>query len=479
MTYLLILIGYSALMIGLGLFWSRRVEASSDFFVAGRGLSAGLVFSTLLAANIGAGSTVGAAGLGYRDGLSAWWWVGSAGLGSLILAYTVGPKIWRVARDNNLFTVGDYLEFRYDRRVRGLVALLLWVGSLAILAGQLIAIAWILNVTAGVSKPVGCLIGALVATVYFASGGLFGTARVNALQLVVKLVGFGLALIFLLNMHASKTYLLPPFEQYGGYAAHEARMQHFHSFTGIGTSGILRYLALLVPSFIISPGLLQKIFGARDEKAVRTGVALNAFCLLLFAAVPALLGMIAFYNFPDLPNRELALPMLMTEALPLWLGGLLLGAIFAAEVSTADAVLFMLSTSLSKDLYKTFINPQADDKHLLKVAKIAAVICGGLGALLAIILRDVISALTIFYTLLSSAPLLPLIAGLYSKRFSASAVIPAMMVSVAGTFTLDWLTAGKGYAGIPSLIYGVGTGAVLMWLVSLAEQKNRLTPLPM
>ncbi|MBP6821434.1 MAG: sodium:solute symporter family protein [Acidobacteria bacterium] len=463
MTYLLILIGYSVLMIGLGVFWSRRVSASSDFFVAGRGLSTGLIFSTLLAANIGAGSTVGAAGLGYRDGLSAWWWVGSAGIGSLILAFTVGPKIWRVARDNNLFTVGDYLEFRYDRKVRGLVALLLWAGSLAILAGQLIAIAWVLNVTAGLSKPVGCLIGAVVATIYFASGGLFGTARVNALQLVVKLIGFGLALIYLLKF--SQSHFYPP-------ASVSDKLEKMNSFTGIGASGILRYLALLVPAFVISPGLLQKIFGARDEKAVRWGVSVNAFCLLGFAVVPALLGMIAFNNFPDLANRELALPMLMTKALPVWLGGLLLGAIFAAEVSSADAVLFMLSTSLSKDLYKTFINPGADDKLLLKVVKITAVICGGLGALLAIILRDVISALTIFYTLLSSAPLLPLIAGLYSKRISAKAVIPAMLVSVAGTFTIDWLTAGRGYSGIPSLIYGVATGAVVMLLLNFIERKK-------
>ncbi len=77
-TLLLILV-YSAGLIGLGLWVGRRVETSQGFFVADRRLSAVLLFSTVLAANIGAGSTVGAAGLGYRDGLSAWWWVGSAG----------------------------------------------------------------------------------------------------------------------------------------------------------------------------------------------------------------------------------------------------------------------------------------------------------------------------------------------------------------------------------------------------------------
>jgi solute:Na+ symporter, SSS family len=109
MTYLLILIAYALAMILLGAYLSRRVRQSEDFFVAGRGLGAGLLFSTLLAANIGAGYTVGAAGLGYRDGFSAWWWVGSAGLGSMLLAFAVGPKIWRVAKEHNLYTVGDYL----------------------------------------------------------------------------------------------------------------------------------------------------------------------------------------------------------------------------------------------------------------------------------------------------------------------------------------------------------------------------------
>ncbi len=76
--HLALLLAYSAALVGLGLWIGRRVRVARDFFVAGRGLGPGLIFSTMLAANIGAGSTVGATGLGYRDGLAAWWWVGSA-----------------------------------------------------------------------------------------------------------------------------------------------------------------------------------------------------------------------------------------------------------------------------------------------------------------------------------------------------------------------------------------------------------------
>src|SRR5438445_12403852 len=107
--HLPLLLAYAALMVGIGLFIGRRVKTSGDFFVAGRALGPGLLFSTMVAANIGAGSTVGAAGLGYRDGIAAWWWVGSAAIGSVILAFTVGPRIRRVAAAQGLNPVGDFL----------------------------------------------------------------------------------------------------------------------------------------------------------------------------------------------------------------------------------------------------------------------------------------------------------------------------------------------------------------------------------
>lgn len=455
MTYLVILIAYAALMIALGVVTSRRVKASSDFFVAGRGLSAGLIATTLLAANIGAGSTVGAAGLGYRDGLSAWWWVGSAGIGSLILAFTVGPRIWRVAQENNLYTIGDYLEFRYSKGVRSLAAALLWLGSLAILAGQLIAAAWLLNVVTGTSKPVGCFIAAGVVTTYFALGGLHSTVRVNVIQLVVKLVGFAVAVVYLLGTSGK----IGPLRSGAD------------NFWGSGSASALSYLAILTPSFMISPGILQKVFGARDARAARHGTALNAAGLLLFAAIPTVMGMMAYSRFPALENRELALPMLLTQALPASLGALLLAAIFAAEVSAADAVLFMLTTSLSKDLYQGLLRPQASDQQLMIVARIAAVACGAIGALLALWLPTVIAALTIFYSLLTAALLLPIVVGLYSKQVTAHTAMVTMIVSVGVTFAVNALSAGKGHWQMPPVIFGTVAGAAVMAAARLLQQR--------
>ena len=412
-----VLIAYSILLVGFGLLISRRVKKADDFLVAGRTLGSGLLATTFLAANIGAGSTVGATGLGYIYGLGAWWWVGCAGIGSLILANTVRPRIWTLAAKHGWRTVGDFLDYRYSRSVRGLIAGLLWLGTLMILAGQLIAISQILEVVAGMPKWQGCLIGGIVVTTYFAAGGLLTSAWVNLIQLVVMFAGFFLAVP--LGIAAA-----------GGWPALQPALD---ASSPLGIGGVLNYVAILVPSFIISPGLIQKLYGARNEQVVRVGVNWNAFGLIVFAFVPAILGVIAHSQFPGLTNRELALPTIMTQLMPPWLGLLTLSAVFSAEVSTCDAILFMLSSSVSIDLYQTFFRRAASDRDVLFVGRIAAIIGASLGVLLAIVLPSIISALQIFYTLMAVALSAPLIVGLYSRRPTSARAVFAIISSVAIT----------------------------------------------
>jgi SSS family solute:Na+ symporter len=386
----------------------------------------------MLAANIGSGATVGVAGLAYRDGISAWWWSGSAGLASLVLAFWVGPRIWAIAKARGFYTTGDFLEFRYDARVRAVITVLLLVGSLAILAGQIIAGAAILSVLTGAPRWVGALIGGSIMTIYFAAGGLLGTAMVNTVQLVVMVAGFLLALPFALGIVGG----LGPL-----FAASPAHFSDFGFSAGPGSGWTLLFLT--GPAFIVSPGLLQKAYGASNARAVKLGIALNAAALMLFAFLPVLLGIVARATLPDIADPNLVLPTLLREQLPAWLGALALAAVFSTEVDTCDAILFMISTSASKDLYKRHINPQASDADLLRVARTAAFIGGALGVLLSIYLATVIGALTIFYSLLGVSLFVPVIAGLYTTRPGPAAALAAI---VAGVATL--LIVRFGFVGV-------------------------------
>jgi SSS family solute:Na+ symporter len=234
----------------------------------------------------------------------------------------------------------------------------------------------------------------------------------------------------------------------------------------------LATLAIIVPPFIVSPGLLQKIFGARDDRAVRVGVGLNALGLLVFAIVPALLGMIARTQFPSLASSDSALPMLLVHTVPPLVGAIGLTAVFSAEISASDAVLFMLTTSLSQDFYRRFINPAADDRRVLRVARWTAVASGTLGTLLAIMVGSVVNALTIFYTLIGVSLFVPIVAGLYVRRTSSSGALAAMIAGVCGSLAMHLLTGGRGWGVLTPAIAGLAAAAVA-WVVTLTAVKTR------
>ena len=329
-----------------------------------------MVFVTMLAANIGAGSTVGATGLGYRHGLSAWWWSGSAAIGCLVLGLVVAPRMHRLATEHRFFTVGDFLEWRFDRSVRVLIAVVLWLGTLALLAGQLIAMAWAFEVIAGLPRVAAPALG----------------ARPGALLQRRRPAGLGLGQPAAARDPSRRLRARAPVRLVGGgrlggaaAATGPEEAATYGSFTGMGAAGILGLAVVFVPSFFVSPGLVQKTFGARRPGGRALGRARQRGGLGVFAFVPAVFGMAMRAVEPGLANPELALPRLTTDVLPPWVGGLALAALFAAEISTADAVLFMLSTSLSRDLYQAVLRPRATDAELLRVGRLAAV-GGGRGS---------------------------------------------------------------------------------------------------
>ena len=447
MTLLLaLLVAYSLALIVVGTWVSRRVRQTGEFFVSGRSLGMGLIFATFLAPNIGAGSTVGATALAYRNGLPAWWWNGSAGLGSLVLAFWIGPRIWRAASELKLLTVGDFLEHHYGQGVRGLAAVLIWLGSLFVLCGQLDGAAAVLSTAGGLSHPVGCLIGTVVMTAYFIGGGLASAARVNSVQLVVKLTGFLLATPLAIAAAGGWHTVV---------AANSSRLDFWHGTADAGWP----LLFLLAPAFFLSPGLLQKAYSARDARALTRGVALNGVALILFAAIPVALGLSARALFPDLPKDDLALPAILTSV-PIAVGGLALAAVFSAEMSAADAVLFMLSTSGARDLYRGFFRPAASDADVLRVARATALVGATLGYGLTFVYPTVVDALKMFYSVLVVTLFVPILGGLYLPRGGRWGALAAMVVGVAMLVTTHASTGGAGYGWASPTFLGLVASSV-------------------
>jgi SSS family solute:Na+ symporter len=463
--YVALLIGYSAALTALGLWIARKVRGPADFFVAGRKLTWPYIATTMLAANIGAGATIAATGLAYQEGVNAWFWNGSAAMGSLVLALVVGPRIWQLASDRGYLTVGDFLEDRYGQSVRVAIASLIWVGALFILAGQLLAGAAVFAAVAGMPKWAGVLVGGAAMTGYFTAGGLLSSVGVGVVQLAVKFAGFAIAIPILMSAA-------------GGF---EAITQtpglpdtFFDPLFSAGAASGFTLLLLSGPNFIVSPGLIQKTYGAESARAVRWGVGANAIALMVFAFLPVFLGLSARALFPGIEERDQVLPTLLLHGLPVWLGALALAAVFSAEVGACEAILFMLSTSLSKDLYKRTVNPSATPEQVLRVARIAAFIGGSAGMLLAtFVVKEIIDALRVFYSIVGATLLVPVVGGLFIRKAATREALTAIVVGMAALLTMQYGTNGKGWLN-PSL-WGL-IGSLGGFAASLMVPRVRTVP---
>jgi len=333
--------------------------------------------------------------------------------------------------------------------MRGTTAVLIWLGTILVLCAQLDGAATVLQQLGGISHATGCLIAAAVLTAYFAGGGLASAARVNSVQLVVKLAGFLLAAPIALAAAGGWT------------AAFAGSGLPSHVLDAGSREAGWPLLFILGPAFFLSPGLLQKAYAAGNERALRAGIAANGIALMVFGFLPLMLGVAARVLHPSLADGQLALATVLSTDMPFSVGALALAAVFSAELSAADAVLFMLSTSGARDIYKRFINVEATDAQVLRAARVAALAGGALGYAMTFIYPSVIDALKMFYSLLVVSLFAPILGGLFFPAAGRRAALASLATGVAALAAAQLATGGRGYGWVsPTMAAMAASGLV-------------------
>jgi SSS family solute:Na+ symporter len=173
------------------------------------------------------------------------------------------------------------------------------------------------------------------------------------------------------------------------------------------------------------------------------------------------------------PLNQWVLPQLMVDVLPPALGILTLAAVVSAELSSADAVLFMLSTSMSRDFYQRFWRPDVDDAGLLRAGRGAAVVGLVAAVLLALRFPSILGGLGTFYAILVASLTVPLVAGLYWSRCGNRAAQAALATSIA-VATAAWVYSGRalGPGNLWPSVAGIAAGTAACVLVTLRSPRD-------
>ncbi|MGO2029655.1 MAG: sodium:solute symporter [Glutamicibacter ardleyensis] len=466
-----IVAAYLAAMLLFGWWGKSRTKNSSDYLVAGRRLGPLLYTGTMAAVVLGGASTVGGVGLGYKWGISGMWLVVAIGAGVILLSLAFAPTLQRL----KVFTVSQMLTLRYgSKSATNTSGIVMLAYTLMLCATSTSAYATIFVVLFGWEKWLAIAIGGAIVVVYSTIGGMWSITLADQVQFVIKTVGiFCLMLPFALNAA-------------GGMDGIRERVDaEFFSFTGIGLQSIITYFVVYTLGLLIGQDIWQRVFTAKSPKVARWGGTTAGFYCIIYGAAGAVIGMAAKVALPDIigadMNKDVVYAEVATELLPVAVGGLVMAAAVAAMMSTASGALIAAATVARTDVTpfvaswfgkSISVNSDENPEHDVRANRIWVLVLGIVTVSLAILVDDVVAALTIAYDILVGGLLVAIIGGLLWKRgngIGAAASMAAGTLVTLGTMIILEIQAEQKFDGVYAnepIYFGLIASAVTFIVIS-------------
>ncbi|MGP5123507.1 sodium:solute symporter [Glutamicibacter ardleyensis] len=466
-----IVAAYLAAMLLFGWWGKSRTKNSSDYLVAGRRLGPFLYTGTMAAVVLGGASTVGGVGLGYKWGISGMWLVVAIGAGVILLSLAFAPTLQRL----KVFTVSQMLTLRYgSKSATNTSGIVMLAYTLMLCATSTSAYATIFVVLFGWEKWLAIAIGGAIVVVYSTIGGMWSITLADQVQFVIKTVGiFCLMLPFALNAA-------------GGMDGIRERVDaEFFSFTGIGLQSIITYFVVYTLGLLIGQDIWQRVFTAKSPKVARWGGTTAGFYCIIYGAAGAVIGMAAKVALPDIigadMNKDVVYAEVATELLPVAVGGLVMAAAVVAMMSTASGALIAAATVARTDVTpfvaswfgkSISVNSDENPEHDVRANRIWVLVLGIVTVSLAILVDDVVAALTIAYDILVGGLLVAIIGGLLWKRgngIGAAASMAAGTLVTLGTMIILEIQAEQKFDGVYAnepIYFGLIASAVTFIVIS-------------
>jgi SSS family solute:Na+ symporter len=451
--YVLLGLGfYLAVMLGIGLYASRRVQGSADYLVAGRRLSLPLATATLSATWFGGGLCIGAASAAYEGGFLA---VIADPFGAALCLFLAGAFYVRVLRRMGVMTVASFFTERFDGRAGMLASLCTIPAYVGWVASLMVAFGRILQSLTGLDPTLGICVAAAVVLVYTYAGGMWAVTLTDIVQLTILVIGMAvLTPILLADM--------------GGWSALAAQIpaERFDLIPRSGTAGALfdyaRDWLVIGLGNLAGQDLLQRSLSSRDDRVAVRSAYLSGVIYLTVGMLPVLLGMAGAVILPDLADPDLVMMELARTYLPTVGLVLFTGALVSALLSSADSALLAPSSVIGWDLLRWW-RPDASEATSLRVSRLAVAICGFVALALALHRTSVYDLMVDSWSVLLATLFVPLTAGIWWSRANAPGAVAAILLGF-----VSWLLFLAVLPDWPADLLAVPVGALALVVVSLA-----------
>jgi len=473
---------YFAVVFAIGWYHSRGERTAAGYFLASRDVAWWAIGASLFSSNIGSEHFIGLAGSGASTGMAAGHFEWLASLMVLMLGWVFVPFYLR----SNVYTMPEFLERRYNSACRtylasiSLIAYLFTKIAVSIFAGAIV-----LKAVLGWGMVESSLALVIATGIYTVAGGLAAVIYTEVIQTVILVAG-ALILAFI------------GLGKVGGWAGLHAAVpaDFFHMMKPMSDkdfpwTGIFFGAPILgIWYWCTDQVIVQRVLSAKDVGNAKAGTVVAGFLKILPVFMLIVPGMIARALYPQemAADSNAAFPTLVVRLMPPGLQGVMVAAMLAALMASKASVFNSSSTIFTMDFYKK-INPNASEKRLINVGRLATVVMIVL-SLMWIPFMDRISSQLWIYLQSVQAYISPPIAavflfGVFWKRINGQGAIASLLTGFvlgAARFILEVVYAKQQLSGFLEFFVRVNFlhFAVLMFAVCVAVLivVSLLTPAP-
>lgn len=478
--FLVFLAIYIAILLGIGLYFSRRQRSETDFWLAGRELGPISIGLAAASAWTTASALLLATGLFLLYGIgSIWIWVFPNIAGLAIIA-AISGRIKNIPA----LTQPELMEIRYDPMIRAPVAIAVTIMMILFSVTDFIGFKMVLGTFFGIEPIFAIAIMAVSVALYVGVGGFRAVVWTDMVQYIL-LAGLAAYVAHMaLGLSANEGVSLIA-------ASSMLGADWWDIFSMGGILGALVFIVALVPGWVAEQDPWQKVWAARDDRSAKRGLLLGA-ALLSLVYIFCLLAAIGLSVIYPRPSGEVEAEMLylriISDNVPEWLLGLLTIGFAAASMSCTDTFATSGASCLSRDLIQRHLWPTATVKEMLILNRILIVIMVFISALIALNVDSIMDAVIIATVIGTTSYFFPIIGGLYWKRATKWGAMAAL-VAGGGTQILlvsyeqFWLKAPldsiSPYLVEHGVLVGLSLSALFFVGVSLATRQAediRLAP---
>ena len=462
---------FIAVTILVGVFAGRLVNRSGKrLIVAGKSLPLFLVGTMLAAQAVDGNSTLGNISLVFQFGF----WAGAVipiGLGVCLLL--VGAFYAKPLNKMSMITLPDFYFRRYGNGAEGISSILMIISFLILVAGNLAACGFILEIVFGIDYFWGITIAALAVVVYTIAGGLFASAYTNLFQVYLAIGSFWAAFIFFLGGFADTPWDII---YNNATAVGGAGFMDLSGLYDVANGALLNWGALFALGLgdIIALDFMERVFAAKNPKTAKRG-ALMGGALTMFTVIPtSMLGVVAFFYLPADTLPDLAMPLLATQHMPFAIGAGILMGVVGASMSTASGGLLAISSVISRNLMQRIIRrrwmnkPNWSDNKLLNTTRIVIVPMMVVGTAIGYFVPAPGVYLILAFDIMFAGAFVPLTLGLFWKKANMPATIAALLIGSVLRLQFFW-TMPEEWWGLDTMIPPI-VSLIVFVIVAYATQ---------